>query len=165
MNFVQSINNKIFFGHETFSIIWTCKFLGVYFSPFAVQFQGVYKNIKHLLFQLNWFTTLRSLSYWGTDSKIIDQMDEDDLEDFWRDYLTKPKQVYLGLNCDGWNVDDDDKISPETVYIIICCYIKYNSVDESGRQSKFRGPINLMHYFQRGNWQNIMNVLLFVLRL
>ena len=92
-------------------------------------------------------------------------MDENDLEDFLRDYLTKPKQVYIGLTCDGWNGDDNDKISPETVYITICCYIKYSSVDEGGRQSNFQGPINLIHYFHRGNWKNAIKVLLFLLRL
>jgi hypothetical protein len=32
---------------------------------------------------------------------IIDQMDEDDLEDLWRDYQTRPKQVYQILTCDS----------------------------------------------------------------
>jgi len=34
--------------------------------------------------------------------RIIDQMDEDDLEDFWRYYYARPKQVFQGLTCDRW---------------------------------------------------------------
>jgi len=30
------------------------------------------------------------------------QMEEDDLEDFWRDNYTKPKQVYQGLINHPW---------------------------------------------------------------
>jgi hypothetical protein len=53
----------------------------------------------------------------------MDQLDEDDLEDFWRDYLTKPKQVYQDLTCDGWaDEDDDDKISRATVNIRLWSY-------------------------------------------
>ena len=33
-------------------------------------------------------------------------MDQEDLEDLWRGYLTRPKQVYQGLNW--WHDDDDD---------------------------------------------------------
>ena len=54
-------------------------------------------------------------------------MDEDDLEDFWRDYLTNPKQVYQNLTCDGWDDDDDDdddKISRTTVNIRLWSYTK-----------------------------------------
>jgi hypothetical protein len=52
-------------------------------------------------------------------------MDEDDLEDFWRDYLTKLKQVYQGLTCDELDdVDDNNKISSANMHIRLCCYIK-----------------------------------------
>jgi hypothetical protein len=34
-------------------------------------------------------------------------MDEDDLEDLWRDYSMRPKQVYQGLTCDGWWQSND----------------------------------------------------------
>jgi hypothetical protein len=33
-------------------------------------------------------------------------MDEEDLEVFWRNYQTRPKQVYKDLTRDGY---DDDK--------------------------------------------------------
>jgi len=33
--------------------------------------------------------------------KIIDQMDEDDLQDFGRDYQTRPKQVNQSLTREG----------------------------------------------------------------
>jgi len=29
-------------------------------------------------------------------------MDEDDMEDLWKDYSTMPKQVYQGPTRDGW---------------------------------------------------------------
>ena len=33
---------------------------------------------------------------------VINQIDEDDLEDLWRDCLTSPKQVYQGRTREGW---------------------------------------------------------------
>jgi hypothetical protein len=32
---------------------------------------------------------------------IIDQLDEDDLEDLWIDYYSRPKHVYQSLTRDG----------------------------------------------------------------
>jgi hypothetical protein len=56
-------------------------------------------------------------------------MDEDDLKDYWRDYLTKPKQIFQCVTCEGLDDDDDDdynnddKISHASVYMRLYCYI------------------------------------------
>jgi hypothetical protein len=44
----------------------------------------------------------RSPKLWPLRKEYIDQIDEDDFENLWRDYDTRSKQVYKGLTFDGW---------------------------------------------------------------
>jgi len=49
-------------------------------------------------YKSNWLRNVTSLNRMP---KIIDQMDEDDLQDFGRDYQTRPKQVNQSLTREG----------------------------------------------------------------
>jgi hypothetical protein len=43
-------------------------------------------------------------------------MDEDDLEYFWRDYWTRPKQVYQGITRHNDDDDYDDNVDDDKTH-------------------------------------------------